>query len=84
MHRALFRHHEKDKLVATADVYARVGLGLLAVAMADVVTFIVSVVVGAGVAVISGAVTLFALALLWWWLPRRVREGSAGELNPTT
>jgi hypothetical protein len=84
MHRALFRHHEKDRLVATGDVFARVGLGLLAVAMADVVTFIVSVVAGAREAVVAGAVTLFALAVLWWWLPRRLRDGSAGQHNPTT
>jgi hypothetical protein len=83
MHRALFRRHEKDRLVATADVSARIGLGLLAVAMADVVTFIVSVVVGSTAAVTAGALTLLALGVLWWWLPRRIRTRGAGQQDPT-
>jgi predicted neutral ceramidase superfamily lipid hydrolase len=69
VHRALFRHHEKDRLVAIGDQAARVGLALLALAVSAVVALIFSIVVGKVAAAVASAAALFLLAVLWWWLP---------------
>jgi hypothetical protein len=73
VHRALFRHHEKDRLVNVGDWCARAGLCLLAASVSDVVAFIVSVVVGRAAAVTAGLVVLVGFAVLWWLVPTRVR-----------
>ena len=75
VHRALFRRHEKDKLVVAADRAARAGLFLLALAISVVVTFIFGVVIGVASAVLAGALALLLLAILWWWVPHLVRRG---------
>jgi O-antigen/teichoic acid export membrane protein len=79
VHRAVFRHHEKERLVAVADRAARAGLVLLGLAISTVVCFIFGVVVSAGVAILAGLVTLSVITVLWWWLPRRVRRQPASR-----
>ena len=72
VHRVLFRHHEKDRLVETGDRAARVGLLLLGLAVSAVVALIVSVVVSWLAAWVACAITLLMLIVLWWWLPQHV------------
>jgi O-antigen/teichoic acid export membrane protein len=72
VHRALFRHHEKDRLVAVGDKAARIGLLLLGLAVSAVVAFIFSIVIGTLASAVACAVTLVMLLALWWWLPRFV------------
>jgi predicted neutral ceramidase superfamily lipid hydrolase len=74
VHRRLFRHHEKDRLVAVSDLAARAGLGLLALAISTVVTFIFGVVVGVVAAGVAGIVALLVMTVLWWLVPHVVRE----------
>ena len=47
VHRALFRRHEKDRLVDAADRLARAGLAALGLSLTGVVTLVFSVVAGA-------------------------------------
>lgn len=70
-HRAMFRKHEKDRLVDIGDWAAQVGLLLLALAVSMVVAFIFGVVINGAASVVAGAVTLLLLAVLWWVVPHR-------------
>ena len=81
VHRVLFRHHEKDRLVETGDRAARIGLALLGLAVTSVVTLIFSIVLGGLAAGVACAVTLVMLTVLWWWLPKHVlrRHSMAGD-----
>ena len=81
VHRALFRHHEKDRLVTVGDRAARIGLVLLALAVSSVVALIFSMVVSRSAAVVACALTLAMLVVLWWWLPRMVlrRQSMPGD-----
>ena len=72
VHRAVFRHHEKAELVTIGALVARGGLVILALAIADVVTLIFSIVIGTAAAVVAGLLSVGLLAALWWWLPHRV------------
>ncbi len=76
IHRAVFRHHEKKQLVDMGDRAARAGLTFLALAVADVVVLVFSIVIGPASAALAGAATLGLLGGLWWALPMRVRRGS--------
>jgi O-antigen/teichoic acid export membrane protein len=77
-HRAMFRRHEKDRLVEIGDRAAQVGLVLLAVAVSMVVTFIFSIVVGGVVAIVAGGLTVLMLGVLWWVVPHRVMRRDDG------
>lgn len=72
VHRVLFRHHEKDRLVETGDRAARIGLLLLGLAVSSVVALIFSIVVSRLAAGVACAITLAMLSVLWWWLPQHV------------
>jgi hypothetical protein len=79
VHRAVFRHHEKRRLVDMGDRAARFGLAFLALAVSDVVVLIFSVVVGPVAGGLAGAATLALMVGLWWVLPQRVRRGTTPE-----
>jgi hypothetical protein len=70
-HRALFRKHEKDRLVDIGDRAAEVGIVLLGLAVSMVVAFIFGVVINGAAASVAGVLTLLMLAVLWWVVPHR-------------
>jgi hypothetical protein len=77
-HRALFRRHQKDRLVEIGDRAAEVGLVLLGLAVSMVVAFIFGVVVNDVAAAVAGGLTLLMLALLWWVVPHRATRRDGG------
>jgi hypothetical protein len=64
VHRVLFRHHEKDRLVESGDRAARVELLLLGLAVASVVALIFSIVASRLAAGVACAITLAMLIML--------------------
>ncbi len=80
VHRAVFRRHEKGSLVNIADLMAKMGLALLALAVSGVVLLIFDVVVSPAVGIGFGAGTLAVLSVLWVIVPVvvRVRGRQAG------
>lgn len=73
LHRALFRRHQKERLVRAADRLARAGLASLGLAVSGVVTLVFGVVVGRSAGAIAGAMLLVILMLGWGVLPRLMR-----------
>ena len=74
LHRAVFRLHDKERLVAIADLTAKIGLGLLGLAVTGVAALIFSVVVGTVAAVCAGIVTFLVFAVLWLIIPLVARR----------
>jgi hypothetical protein len=81
VHRAVFRKHEKDSLVRVADLMAKLGLALLALAVSGVVLLIFDVVVGAGAGIGFGLGTLGVLLVLWAVVPLIIRMRGSGDTN---
>lgn len=79
-HRVLFRRHEKDRLVTSADILAKAGLVCLALTVVAVVTLIAGFVVDTTTGLIAGAVSLVVFAALWLALPLVV--GDSREHGP--
>jgi uncharacterized membrane protein len=80
-HRVVFRQHQKEHLVKTANVMALAGLAIVALAVTGAVLLVVSFVVpGTPAAVISVCVFL-AFVVLWLAVPlvRREREQEAEQ-----
>jgi O-antigen/teichoic acid export membrane protein len=80
-HRVVFRQHQKERLVKTANVMALAGLAIVAFAVSGAVLLVVSFVVpGTPTAVISLCVFL-TFVVLWLAVPlaRREREPSADD-----
>ncbi|MGH7540787.1 MAG: DUF6328 family protein [Gemmatimonadota bacterium] len=75
-HRLRFREGDKERMLFTSNVYAIVGLGLLALAMTGVVFLITSVLFGNGSAVIVAVLVLTVFVTLWFGIPlwRKVDE----------
>ncbi|MCW2770734.1 MAG: sodium:proton antiporter [Aeromicrobium sp.] len=74
LHRALFRQGERPWLVAAADLFARLGLAAMAVAVVGVTWFILDVVAGVGVAtLVAGVIAVFVVAV-WVLVPWRERR----------
>lgn len=69
LHRLLFRKHEKDALVDTADFLAKAGLLTLALTIATVVLLIFGVVVGTETGLVASALVLGFFLVLWILLP---------------
>lgn len=81
VHRAVFRKNEKDSLVRVADLMAKLGLALLALAVSGVVLLIFDVVVGAGAGIGFGLGTLGVLLVLWAVVPLIIRMKGSGDTN---
>jgi O-antigen/teichoic acid export membrane protein len=77
LHRALFRMHDKERLVAFADVTAKIGLALLGLAVTGVAVLIFDFVVGNLAAALAGAGTFLVFALLWLVIPLVARRQAA-------
>ena len=68
-HRIVFRQHQKERLLRTANVLALLGLGSVGYAITAAVILVISV-VDHGIAVpVIGALTLATFAGLWFALP---------------
>jgi hypothetical protein len=74
LHRAVFRLHDKERLVAIADFTAKIGLALLGLAVTGVATLIFSVSVGTVAAACAGAGTFLVFAVLWLVIPLAARR----------
>ena len=80
-HRLLFRFQEKEQLVFTANRFAIVGIGFLALAMVGAIMLVTDVIFGATPTVIVTTVCAFLLyATLWYLLPLRRRFRSKREI----
>ena len=80
-HRLLFRFQEKEQLVFTANKFAIVGIGFLALAMVGAIMLITDVVFGATATVIITSALAFALySTVWYVLPLRRRIRSEREI----
>ncbi|WP_237565877.1 DUF6328 family protein [Ornithinimicrobium cerasi] len=80
VHRALFRQHRKEDLVAVSHVLARLGLLTLGLTMASVITLIFGVVLGSVEGYVAGGIAVMLFAAVWWGLPqwmRRDRDAAA-------
>ena len=74
VHRALFRRHEKDRLVDAADRLARAGLAALGLSLTGVVALVFSVVLGRAEGIIAGSALLVAVVVFWVVIPLRLRS----------
>jgi O-antigen/teichoic acid export membrane protein len=79
LHRAVFRMHDKERLVAIADVTAKIGLALLALAVTGVAVLIFDVAVGDLAAACAGAGTFVVFAVLWLVIPLLARRQAASR-----
>ncbi len=73
LHRALFRHHLKPRLVTAADRMTRAALALLALVVSGVVGLVFDVVVGRGPAIVAMVVAIGVLGGLWAALPEVIK-----------
>lgn len=76
-HRVVFRLHDMQRLVDTANTLALAGLAFLALSMIGAVLLITDVLFGAIVTVVTTVVLSGLLAGLWYLLPMR-RARTAG------
>ena len=84
LHRLLFRRRLKRELVSAADVFARAGLVVLALAMIGVPTLLFDVVVSRTAGLAALVVVAVLIVACWWFAPRVVerRARSAGSASP--
>jgi hypothetical protein len=73
LHRALFRRGAKPELVYAANALMRLALAAIALALSGTVFLIFDVVVDLGAAIVAGAITLVATAVLWAVVPGFLR-----------
>lgn len=72
LHRELFRRRLKPQLVSAGNLFARLGLVVLALALVGVVSLLFDVVVSRQAGQVVGATSAAVLVLVWWVLPRIV------------
>ncbi|WP_426561714.1 DUF6328 family protein [Angustibacter sp. McL0619] len=82
VHRALFRRHEKDRLVEAGDVLARAGLTALGLAVTGVVMLVFTVVLGRWQGVVAAGALLCSIVVFWWVIPRRLRQRTPAAPEP--
>jgi len=81
-HRLLFRRHAKAQLVGLADLYARAGLGTLAISVTSATFLIFDVVVGRGAALTAAGVAVVVFTANWLVVPLVVRAQLDREPPP--
>ena len=69
LHRLLFRQGEKEWLIRTADLCARIGLLVLALTMSGVVWLVFDVVIDRTTSMIAGGIAVVFFAALWGVFP---------------
>ncbi len=76
-HRIRFREGDKERMLFTSNVFAIVGLALLALSMTSVVFLITSVLFGMGLSVLVALVVLAVFGGTWFAIPLWRRVGRA-------
>jgi O-antigen/teichoic acid export membrane protein len=77
-HRLVFRRRQKAALIAMGDLMLRLGLAMLAVAIASGTLLVLDVVLGRGPAIAVGAGLLVVGLLTWYVLPLHARRSGLG------
>jgi hypothetical protein len=72
LHRRLFRHHVKEKLVANADRISKAVLACVALLISGSASFVVDVVAGRATALVIGVALLVLMAVLLLLFPLSV------------
>jgi Family of unknown function (DUF6328) len=78
-HRLVFRLHQKDRLLRTANLFAVLGLTTVAITVSVSVVLVVSVVIHGAPVVLVAVVTGGIFLGLWFALPLRVRRTAEHE-----
>lgn len=73
-HRIVFRLHEKERIVRSANRLALAGLGLLALAMTGAIVLVTDVLFGTATTLVTAAFVLALFALGWYAAPLRHRR----------
>jgi fatty acid desaturase len=84
-HRMLFRQRQRPWLVAAADVFAKIGLLLLAVTTSGVILLVFDMVVSWSAALTAAIATFVGLLVVWAgtpWLAPRNGSASIGQTAP--
>ena len=68
-HRLNWRKHDKERMLATSNHLAIVGIGLLALAMAGVILLVTDVVINQRWAAVVAALSAAMFGWLWYGLP---------------
>ncbi|WP_245610991.1 DUF6328 family protein [Microbacterium ginsengisoli] len=76
MHRRLFRHHEKARLVVIGNVFLLATLAVVSLLVAGVAAFLFGVTAGLPAGAVALGVTLAAVAVIWFAVPRLGRTPS--------
>ncbi|WP_404869402.1 DUF6328 family protein [Kitasatospora griseola] len=79
LHRGLFRHPKRTRIVKVSARIAQVGLVLLAMALSGAVLLVLAVVLGFPAAIPITAVIALLFGGLWFLLPWLVRRGVPDE-----
>ncbi|MEV4559375.1 DUF6328 family protein [Kitasatospora sp. NPDC049285] len=79
LHRGLFHHPDRVRIVRVSARIAQVGLVLLATALSGAVLLVLTVVLGAAAAIPITAVVALVFTGLWFVLPWAVRRGLTEE-----
>ncbi|MEO5534341.1 MAG: DUF6328 family protein [Pseudolysinimonas sp.] len=77
LHRALFRHGSKPRLVPLANLLLRFALGAVGLTLSGAVVLIFDVVLGFAAALVAGSITLALVGLGWVLLPALIRRAPA-------
>ncbi|GAB3401565.1 hypothetical protein GCM10027515_10330 [Schumannella luteola] len=76
LHRALFRHQVKGRIVRVTDQLLRVTLVAVALVLTGTASLMADVVLGRAAGLVAGAVALVIIALLWLALPLSARRAA--------
>ncbi|MFF7994972.1 DUF6328 family protein [Kitasatospora xanthocidica] len=79
LHRGLYRHPGKERIVTVSARIAQAGLLLLAAALTGAVLLVLDVVLGAAVAVPITCLIALIFATLWFVLPWAVRRATTRD-----
>ncbi|MEU8514971.1 DUF6328 family protein [Kitasatospora sp. NPDC048722] len=83
LHRGLFRHPGKARIVRVSVRIAQLGLVLLASALSGAVLLVLDVILGTPLALVISGVVALVFAGLWFVLPWAVRRPLEREATPT-
>ena len=78
-HRLLFRQQEKDALVAAANVLAKAGIAVLALAIVSVVLLVWDVVLGRSWALLAAGTAALFYSFAWFAMPRLLDRTGLGR-----
>jgi uncharacterized protein DUF6328 len=81
-HRIRWRHHDKERLLTTANKLSIVGIGLLAVSMSGAVFVIADVLFGSSLAALVTAGTAGLFGWFWFGLPISRRHDPPHPMSP--